>query len=243
MRDRDTIDAELRRLVALRRSMREHGGELSSRQLDELLDERLGHRVATSETTATCDETGRIMPRRSKRALRRAVPLMLLPLSLVTAATALVVMFAAHHQHPAAQPTQPPVAPPPGAQPHPIAPKPAVPQLDIVDKAFIDALSHEGVPVPSREYVISHGHAVCDFLARQPSLAEAVAFVQRTSVWDADQSTNVAAGAIVAYCPQYQPASPDQAQQAFQDALTDLQRIQGDLQGIRDDLQAIPGRR
>ena len=97
--------------------------------------------------------------------------------------------------------------------------------------------------MPSREYVISHGHAVCDFLARQPSLAEAVAFVQRTSVWDADQSTNVAAGAIVAYCPQYQPASPDQAQQAFQDALTDLQRIQGDLQGIRDDLQAIPGRR
>ncbi|EUA54465.1 hypothetical protein I553_1557 [Mycobacterium xenopi 4042] len=65
--------------------------------------------------------------------------------------------------------------------------------------------------------------------------------MQRTSVWDADQSANVAAGAIVSYCPQYEPTSPDQMQQAFQNALTDLQRIQGDLQGIRDDLQAIPG--
>jgi hypothetical protein len=41
MRDRDTIDAELRLLAAVRRSIREQGGEPSSRQVDELLDERL----------------------------------------------------------------------------------------------------------------------------------------------------------------------------------------------------------
>jgi hypothetical protein len=37
MRDRETIDAELRLVAALRRSIREHGGEPSSRQVDELL--------------------------------------------------------------------------------------------------------------------------------------------------------------------------------------------------------------
>ncbi|MCU1701375.1 MAG: hypothetical protein JWR34_7438 [Mycobacterium sp.] len=40
MRDRDTIDAELRLLAAVRRPIREHGGEPSSRQVDELIDER-----------------------------------------------------------------------------------------------------------------------------------------------------------------------------------------------------------
>ena len=40
MRDRETIDSELRSLAAVRRSIREHGGEPSSRQIDELLDER-----------------------------------------------------------------------------------------------------------------------------------------------------------------------------------------------------------
>ena len=40
----DTIDSELRVLAAVRWSIREHGGEPSSRQVDELLDERLGHR-------------------------------------------------------------------------------------------------------------------------------------------------------------------------------------------------------
>jgi hypothetical protein len=39
MRDRETIDSELRLLAAVRRSIREHGGEPSSRQVDELLDE------------------------------------------------------------------------------------------------------------------------------------------------------------------------------------------------------------
>jgi hypothetical protein len=39
--DRETIDSELRLLAAVRWSIREHGGEPSSRQVDELLDERL----------------------------------------------------------------------------------------------------------------------------------------------------------------------------------------------------------
>jgi hypothetical protein len=37
MRDLDTIDAELRLLAAVRWSIREQGGEPSSRQVDELL--------------------------------------------------------------------------------------------------------------------------------------------------------------------------------------------------------------
>jgi hypothetical protein len=40
MRDRDTIDAELRLLAAVRWSIRQQGGEPSSRQVDQLLDER-----------------------------------------------------------------------------------------------------------------------------------------------------------------------------------------------------------
>jgi hypothetical protein len=41
MRDPETIDPELRLLAAVRWSIREHGGEPSSRQVDELLDEHL----------------------------------------------------------------------------------------------------------------------------------------------------------------------------------------------------------
>jgi hypothetical protein len=41
VRDLDTIDSELRLLAAVRWSIREHGGEPSSRHVDELLDERL----------------------------------------------------------------------------------------------------------------------------------------------------------------------------------------------------------
>jgi hypothetical protein len=37
--DLNVIDSELRLLAAVRRSVREHGGEPSSRQVDELLDE------------------------------------------------------------------------------------------------------------------------------------------------------------------------------------------------------------
>lgn len=251
MRDRDTIDSELRRLAAVRRSLREHGGELSSRQIDELLDERLGHRPETSkprslptpQRSATRLRTSRRDWR--KGALGRFGRLAALPLSLVAAATVLLVMFTFHNTHPAAQSTE---VPPSSARPAPAAPKPPAPSVDIVDTALIDALKQEGVPVPSHEYVTIHGHAVCDFLAHQPNFEEAVSLVQRTSIWDANQSADFAAGAIVSYCPQYKLGSPDQTQQASQNALSDmqriegdLQRIQGDLQGIRDGLPAIPG--
>ena len=46
VRDGTVIDSELRlRARLFRRSIREHGGEPSSRQVDELLDERLAHRA------------------------------------------------------------------------------------------------------------------------------------------------------------------------------------------------------
>ena len=44
MRDIETIDSDLRLIAAVHRSIREHGGKPSSRQFDELLDERLAHR-------------------------------------------------------------------------------------------------------------------------------------------------------------------------------------------------------
>jgi len=42
VRTGDDIDDELRLLAAVRRSIREHGGEPSSRQVEALLDERAG---------------------------------------------------------------------------------------------------------------------------------------------------------------------------------------------------------
>ena len=237
MRDRETIDSELRLLAATRRSIREPGGEPSSRRIDELLDERLGHRPEPSP----CDETDNIAPQRRKRVLRRFGLLAALPLSLVAAAAVLAMMFAVRDPHPAAQPAE---VPPSSGPASPAAPKPPAPPLHLVDTAYIDTLKQEGVPVPSHQYVLAQGHAVCDFLARQPDFAEAVRFVQRSSIWDANQSTDVAAGAIISYCPQYQPATyhpaiPDQLEQTFQHALTDLQAVEGDLQGIRD---AVPDR-
>jgi hypothetical protein len=193
---------------------------------------------AVAGTWSQCGEHDEITPYRRKGVLRRFGPLMPLPLSLVAIVTGLVLMFGAHNPPPAAQPT---IAPPSGARPSPAAPKAPAPRLDIVDRTFINALKHDGVPVPSHEYVMTHGHAVCDFLAHQPNFAEAVGFVQRTSIWDANQSADFAAGAVVSYCPQYETASSDEMQQAFQNALSDLQAIQGDLQAIRGDLQAIPG--
>jgi hypothetical protein len=266
MRDRETIDSELRLLAAKRRLIRDQGGQPSCRQADELLDERLAHRAEASETEAVeaceteviadtrsrCDETDAIMPYVRKGVLRRFGPFAALPLSLVAVAAVLVVIFADHKPTPAAQPpqpAQPAVIPPSGARPNPTAPKVHAPSPDIVDKALIDALNQEGVPVPSHEYVTIQGHAVCDFLAHQPNFAEAIRFVQRSSIWDANQSAEFATGAVVSYCPQYEPASPDEMQQALQNALSgvqgiqgDLHGIQGDLHGIRDDLQAIPGR-
>ena len=84
-------------------------------------------------------------------------------------------------------------------------------------------LKQEGVPVPSHDYVTTQGHAVCDFLTRQPNFAEAVRFVQQSSVWDADQSANFTAGAVVSYCPQYEPSSLQQLQPGLQHTLTDMQ--------------------
>jgi hypothetical protein len=266
MRDREDIDSELRRLAAELRSNREHGGEPLSRQVDKLLDERLGRGAEASETEAVearqtkvaagawlqRDETDNITRYRRKsmlrrqRVLRRFGLIAALPLSLVGVATALVVMFAVHKPQPAAEPEIVPPSsarPTPPAQPTQPAPKSHAPPLDIVDRAFIDGLKQNGVPVPSTEYVMTHGHAVCDFLANQRNFAEAVGFVQRESIWDAKQSTDFAAAAVISYCPQYEPANSDETQQAFQNALSDLQAIQRDLQGIRDDLKAIPGQR
>jgi hypothetical protein len=259
MRDRETIDSELRRIASMRRSIREQGGQPSSQQVDELLDERLAHRAEASETravnafeTEVVADTSRhpvepndITPYRRKAVLRRFAPLAALPLSLLAVAAVLVVMFAVHHPDPSAQQV---VVPPPTARPNPAPPKASAPPLDMVDMVFIAALKHDGVPVPSQEYVMAHGHAVCDFLSHQPNFADAVRSVQGSSIWDANQSADFAAGAIVSYCPQYGPASSDETQQAYQNALSELQRIQGnlqgiqgDLQGIGDDLQAIPG--
>jgi hypothetical protein len=244
------------RLIAERRqSIRERGGQPSWRRVDELLDERLGHLVQSapaSETAAVAvsktqvvadtrsqrDEADDITPYRRKAVLRRFGPVAALPLSLLAIATVLVVMFGMHKP----QPAQPAADPPPsGAQPTTAAPQAPAPQLDFVDRALIAVLKQDGVPVPSHEYVTTHGHAVCDFLMHQPNLAEAVRFVQRSSIWDADQSANFTAGAVVSYCPQYESASPDEIQPGFQNALSDLQRVQGDLQRIQGDLQGIQG--
>jgi hypothetical protein len=267
MRDRETIDSELRLIARGRRSIREQGGQPSSQQVDELLDERLAHGAGASEAEAVDGrETGVVAGTRSQRdkaddttplgrrphgrrphgrkshrrkgVLRRVGIVAALPLSLIAAATALVAMFAVHKPEPAAQPTE--VPPPPSARPAPAPPKAQDPPLDIADTVFIGALKKEGVPVPSEEYVVSHGHAVCEFLTHQPNFAEAVSVVQRSTIWDANQSADFAAGAIVSYCPQNEPTSADQMQPGFQNALSDLQAIQGDLQGIHDDLQGIP---
>lgn len=247
MRDRESIDSELRRLLAT--------GELSSRQIDELLDERLGHRPAAStaasvHTSPPRNKTNAVAPQPRKRARRRLRVPAALPLSLVAAGAAFAVMFAVHNSRPVAQPAE---VPPASEQPSPAAPKPSPPpaksppSLPILDRAYIDTLKQEGVPVPSPDYVMAQGHAVCDFLARQSDFPAAVHFVQQSSIWDANQSTDVTAGAIVAYCPQNQPRSsqsaiPDQLQQTFQKAQSDLQAIEGDLQGIRDGLPNLPGR-
>ena len=231
--------------------MGEQGGQPSYHQVDRLLDERLGHAPEDTRVVANTRrelvKTDRSKPRRRKTALRRFSPLAALPLSLIAVAAMVVVMFTLRHPDPAAPPA---VDPPPSAQPNPAPPKAAapaappkapVPPPDIVDTAFVDVLTREGVPVPSREYALTQGHAVCDFLARQSNFAQAVSFVQRSTIWDANQSTDVAAGAIVSYCPQYEFANQGYMQQTYQNALSDMQAIQRDLQGIGDGLQALPG--
>jgi hypothetical protein len=259
MRDRETIDAELRRLAAGRQSIREQGRQPSSREADELLDELLAHTSGVPPTTAvtsggfdfvpddwstatkTVTKPRRTVtkPRGRKDVLRRFGLFAALPLSLVAAVAAVVVMTAVHSQDSA----EPPADSPPSAAPSkPAAPKPPAPRIDVADMAFVAALNHEGIPVPSQEYVTNQGHAVCEFLAREPNFAAAVGFVQRTTIWNADQSANVIAGAIVSYCPQSQPAvTPDDISPAYQNALTDIQDIDKRLHGVQGDLQNMQG--
>ena len=253
MRDRETIDSELRCIALRRQSIREQGGQPSCQQVDELLDERLGHLPEPSKTEIAREQTsivapqGRkdVTPHGRKSALRRFGPLALLPLSLLAVGASFVTMFGSLNQQ-SADPVEE-VPPPASSAPNPPPPQAQAPPLDVADTVFIDVLKKDGVPVPSHEYVTTHGRAVCGFLARQPDFAEAVRFVQRSSMWDANQSANVAAGAVVMYCPQYEAASP-QMQPSLQNSLPDLQAIQrdmqgiqGDLQGIRDHLPAFPG--
>jgi Protein of unknown function (DUF732) len=250
MRDREAIDQELRLIALGRQSTGEQGNRPSIRDIDALLDERLGHRVEPFPTAAV--DEGRVLtePRSQRvkatsarrRGLRRFGPLAALPLSLLAVAAAFVVMSGAHKSDPTPPSAVPPpaVVPPPSeAQPGPASPVAHAPQLEIVDRAFIGALKQDGVPVPSNEYVTTHGHAVCEFLANQPDFTEAVRVLQQSSIWDADQSARVAAGAVVAYCPQYQPSGSDHLQRGFQNALSDLQAIERDLQGIQGNLQDI----
>ncbi|RAU89983.1 DUF732 domain-containing protein [Mycobacterium colombiense] len=253
MRDREKIDSELRLIALRRQQIREQGGQLSSHEADQLLDEILAQGAGTPEVVAfdawESEVAGAVRSRESEArtiaarrrkiaALRRLGLFAALPLSLVAVVAAVAVMFALRHHDSAAQPED---TPPAAAPAPPVAPKASAPAIGAVDAAFIGALKREGVPVPSQDYVMSQGHAVCDFLAHQPNFADAAGFVQRRSVWDADQSAKVTAGAIVAYCPQSRPTAPDPTQPDYQKSLSDLQDIQRDLQGIQGKLQDIQG--
>ncbi|ASW83963.1 DUF732 domain-containing protein [Mycobacterium intracellulare] len=258
MRDRETIDSELRRIALGRRSIREQGGQPSTQEVDELLDELLAHSTgATLVNAPSAPETPAVAAARPRHdtvtllrpsgVLRRLGLVAALPLSLVAIAAAAIAIFAVRHQDSSAQPTE---APPPAASspsrpvaspPARMAPPAPAPRIGVADTAFIAALKHEGVPIPSQDYVMAQGHAVCDFLAHQHNFSDAVGFVQRSSIWDADQSTHVTAGAIVAYCPQSLPSASNEMQPSYQDALSDLQAIEGKLRDIQGDLDNLPG--
>ncbi len=259
MRDRETIDSELRRIALRRRSVGEGGGQPLPREADDLLDELLAHSAGTPPATAVktggtnvvADTRTRTIPRKPRGVPRHLKVLAVLPLSLV-ALVAVVVMLAVHRQNSPAQPAAetPPSATPPESvgPPGPAAPKAPAPRVDVADMTFVAALKHEGVPLPSDEYATAHGHAVCDFLAHQSNFADAADFVQRSSLWDADQSAKVTAGAIVSYCPPAQPSSADQLTPVYQNTLSDLQAIerklqdmQGTLHDIQGNLAGIPG--
>jgi hypothetical protein len=55
MRDLEVLDSEPRLIAAVRRSIREHGGEPSSRHVDELLDERLARAEVWAGIEAAID--------------------------------------------------------------------------------------------------------------------------------------------------------------------------------------------
>jgi hypothetical protein len=259
MRDREKIDSELRLIALRRQAIREQGGRPSSREADELLDELLAHGAGSSDldvfeawetevAAVARSRAGKARALASRRnriaALRRLGLFAALPLSLVAVVSAVVVMFALHRQDSSAQPddTPPSAEPSKAAAPStPVAPKASAPAISVVDAAFVAALKQQGVPVPSQEYVTTQGHAVCDFLAHQPNFEDAVGFVQRTSIWDTKQSTDVTAGAIVSYCPQSRPTGQDEMQPAYQTALSDLQAIERNLQSIQGNLHDIQG--
>lgn len=255
MRDRETIESELRRLA-------QRGGQLSPREADALLDELLAHNAGAPRTEAVAAEELVFVPdawlretretrarratRRRRGTLRRFGLRAALPLSVVGLIAAVIVTFVMHRQAWAGQPAEAQPAQSPPRASTPAAPRPVVPQAPeprsgVTDKVFVAALTHEGVPVPSPEYVVSQGHAVCDYLAQHRNYADAVTFVQRSSIWDADQSAEVTAGAIISYCPQSQPSMADELQPTYQNTLSDLQAIEGKLQGIQDDLHGIRG--
>ena len=256
MRDRETIDSELRQLAAELRSTRERGGRPSSQRIDALLDERLGHPVDMLFDTAVLDEicppakeADVHPPRRRPGLLPRLAVRAAVPLCLITIAAAVAVMFALHHRHRATEQTVSPPSdePPATTEPAPAfvpAATPASP-TDIAEKAMTETLQREGVPVPSHDYVVNQGHAVCDFLGRQPNVNDAAHFVQQSTVWDAGQSADFVTAAVITYCPKFESAFSDQMQQTYQKSLTNLQSIEGDLRGINNDLQdikdALPG--
>src|ERR1700744_6735472 len=68
MRDRERIGSELRGVPPELRSIRERGGQPSSRQLDALLDERLGHPTEALWDIAVLDE---IWPPAAEPAIRQ----------------------------------------------------------------------------------------------------------------------------------------------------------------------------
>src|ERR1700727_296404 len=129
MGDRETIDSELRRVAAELRSIRERGGRPSSRQLDALLDERLGHPADALCDLAILDEIGlpadedddRPPPRRRSLLLRLALRAAI-PLSLITVVGVVALMFALHHRRPTSNAT---TTPPSDAQATPAAQAPA----------------------------------------------------------------------------------------------------------------------
>jgi hypothetical protein len=249
MRDRETIDSELRRVAAELRSIRERGGRPSSQQVDALLDERLGHPIDVLSDTAVLDEIlapfeetlDRPRRRRSGRLLRLAMRAAV-PLSVLAIGGVLMVMFMLHRHPRPPEPAATTVSDERGStapSPPLLTPVSQPSQSDIAEKAMIEVLQHENVPVPNSDYAATQGHAVCDFLRRQPSFTDATQFVQRSSIWDGPQSADFTSAAIVTYCPQFESTTTDQAQQAYQKSVTNLQTIEGDLQGINHDLQGI----
>jgi hypothetical protein len=231
------------------RSIRARGGQPSSRQLDALLDERLGHPSEALWDIAVLDEMWPPAdePDDRPRRKRRSLPLRLalraaIPLSLIMIVAVVAVMFALHHRHRTTEPAPTPPSddhPTPAVQAPLISPPKTLSPTDIAEKALIDVLQHEGVPVPNHDYVTTQGHAVCDFLGRQPNVADATHFVQQSTIWDANQSADFVTAAIITYCPQFESTASDQMQQTYQKSLTNLQSIEGDLRGINNDLQGI----